>query len=148
MDIRLSAHGAYHHQYHIVWIPKYRRKVLKGDLKTYVEEHLGDVQQYHPEVEIQQHSVQADHIHLVAVIPPKYSVSSIVGKIKANTSRDIRQRFEHLRQIYKRNVFWSPGFFSSTVGIDEEVIKRYVRFQEKVDKGQLQFDFFTQVPRA
>ena len=148
MDIRLSAHGAYHHQYHIVWIPKYRRKVLRGDVKAYVEKHLYDVQKYHPEVEVQEHSVQVDHVHLVTVIPPKYSVSNIVGKIKANTSREIRQWFENVRRIYRQNVFWSPGFFSSTVGIDEEVIKRYVRFQEKVDRGQLQLDLFTQVPRA
>ena len=148
MDIRLSAHGAYHHQYHIVWIPKYRRKVLRGDVKAYVEKHLYDVQKHHPEVEVQEHSVQVDHVHLVTVIPPKYSVSSIVGKIKANTSREIRQWFENVRRIYRQNVFWSPGFFSSTVGIDEEVIKRYVRFQEKVDRGQLQLDLFTQVPRA
>ena len=131
-----------------MWIPKYRRKVLRGDLKGYVEEHLYDVQEYHPEVEVQEHSVQVDHVHLVTIIPPKYSVSSIVGKIKANTSREIRQRFEDVRRIYRPHVFWSPGFFSSTVGIDEEVIKRYVRFQEKVDREQLQLNLFTQVPRA
>jgi len=148
MDIRLSAHGAYHHQYHLVWIPKYRRKVLTGEVKTYVEQHLDDVVEYHPEVEIQEHSVQADHVHVVAVIPPKYAVSMIVGKIKANTSREIRQRFEPVRRIYRRNVFWSPGFFSSTVGVDEEVIKRYVRFQDRLDRGQLQLDLFSQVPRA
>jgi putative transposase len=79
MDIRFSAHGAYHHQYHLVWIPKYRRRVLTDEVKAYVEQHLRDIEKYHPEVEIQEHSVQADHVHMVAVIPPKYSVSSIVG---------------------------------------------------------------------
>jgi putative transposase len=138
MEIRLSAHGAYHHQYHIVWIPKYRKKILKGELKEYIEEKIFEIQEYHPEIEIEEYNIQEDHIHLVIVIPPKYSVSQIVGRIKANTSRKIRKRFEWIKKIYWRNVFWSPGFFSSTVGIDEEMIKRYVEFQEKIDKGQKQ----------
>ena len=143
MEIRLSAHGAYHHQYHLVWIPKYRRRVLKGALKDFLTKQLGDIREYHPEVEVEQVSIQSDHVHLVAVIPPKYAVSAVVGKIKANTSREIRQRFPEIKKVYWRNEFWSVGFFSSTVGIDEAVIKRYVEFQEKVDKGQLtlQLDF-------
>ncbi len=143
MEIRLSAHGAYHHQYHLVWIPKYRRRVLKGALKDCLTKKLGDIREYHPEVEVEQVSIQSDHVHLVAVIPPKYAVSAVVGKIKANTSREIRQRFPEIKKVYWRNEFWSVGFFSSTVSIDEAVIKRYVKFQEKVDTGQLklQLDF-------
>lgn len=152
MEIRLSAHGAYHHQYHLVWIPKYRRRVLKGALKDFLTKKLGDIREYHPEVEVEQVSIQSDHVHLVAVIPPKYAVSAVVGKIKANTSREIRQRFPEIKKVYWRNEFWSVGFFSSTVGIDEAVIKRYVEFQEKVDKGQLtlqlDFGFVSPVPRA
>src|SRR5664279_4138663 len=68
---------------------------------------------------------------------PRYSVSEIVGKIKANTSREVRKQFGWVKKMYWRNEFWSPGFFSSTVGIDEEVIKRYVEFQERVDKGKM-----------
>ena len=137
MQIRLSAHGAYHHQYHLVWIPKYRKRVLKGDLTAFLTVRLGEIHTYHPDVDVEQVSIQADHVHLVAVIPPKYAVSAIVGKIKANTSREIRRRFPWVKKLYWRNEFWSEGFFSSTVGIDEAVIKRYVEFQEKVDKGQL-----------
>ena len=141
MEIRLSAHGAYHHQYHIVWIPKYRKKILRGDLKRYIESHLLDIQSYHPDVEIEKYSIQRDHVHLVAIVPPRYSVSSIVGKIKANTSREIRKEFPEIKKIYWRNEFWSPGFFSSTVGINEDVIKRYIEYQEKADKGQVQLKF-------
>ena len=148
MKIRLSGHGAYHHQYHVVWIPKYRKKILKGELKQYIEKRLFDIQTYHPEVEIEKYSIQLDHVHLLIIIPPKYSVSQIVGKIKANTSRELREKFDWVKKVYRRNVFWSPGFFSSTVGINEEIIKRYVEFQEKVDKGQLQLSFDFKVPRA
>ena len=141
MEIRFSSHGAYHHQYHIVWIPKYRKKVLKGELKQFVEQRLFEVQKNHPEVEIEKFSIQDDQVHLVSVIPPKYSVSSMVGKIKANTSREIRKEFPWLKKVSWGSEFWSPGFFSSTVGINEEVIKRYVEFQEKVDTGKLQLEF-------
>ena len=86
-------------------------------------------------------SLQGDAVHFVIVIPPQYAVSAIVGKIKANTSREIRTRFPWIKKIYWRNELWSVGFFSSTVGINEDVIKRYVEFQEKVDTGKLQLDF-------
>ena len=148
MEIRLSAHGAYHHEYHVVWIPKYRKKILKGEVKAFVEEHIFDIQGYHPDIEIERYSVQSDHVHLIVIIPPKYSVSRIIGKIKANTSRELRHRIEQVRKIYQGNEFWSPGFFSSTVGINEETIKRYVSFQEKLDKGQLHLNFNSKVPRA
>lgn len=141
MEIRQSAHGAYHHQYHIVWIPKYRKRILKGDLKQFVEQRLRDISTYHPEVEIEKYSIQLDHVHLIIVIPPKYAVSAIVGKIKANTSRAIRKEFEWIKKIYWQNEFWSPGFFSSTVGINEAIIQRYVEFQEKIDKEQLKLGF-------
>ena len=142
MEIRLSAHGAYYHQYHIVWIPKYRKKILKGELKEYIAKKLFDIQKYRPEVVIEKYNIQEDHVHLIVVIPPKYSVSQIVGKIKANTSRDIRKRFDWIKKIYWKNVFWSPVFFSSTVGINEEAIKKNVEFQEKMDKGHKQLSLW------
>ena len=148
MEIRYSAHGAYHHQYHIVWIPKYRKRVLKGDLKRFIEEHLFEIQNYHPDIEIEKYSIREDHVHLIIIIPPRYSVSGIVGKIKSNTSREVRKRFNWIKKTYWRDEFWSRGFFSSTVGINEEVIRRYVEFQEKIDKGQMQLSFDFGVPRA
>ena len=128
MEIRLSAHGAYHHEYHIVWIPKYRKRILKGEVRDLVEKHIFDIQRYHPDIEIERYSVQIDHVHLIIIIPPKYSVSRMIGKIKANTSRELRDRIEEVRKIYCGNQSWSPEFFSSTVGINEEAIKRYVEF--------------------
>lgn len=141
MEIRFSAHGAYHHQSHVVWIPKYRKKMLTGELKAYLEKGLLTIRQFPPDVEIEKFSIQADHVHLIIVIPPKSAVSAIIGKLKANTSRDVRTRFPGLKKIYGRKEFWSVGFFSSTVGINEDVIKRYVDFQEKIDKGQVQLTF-------
>ena len=141
MKSKLSAHGAYHHQYHVVWIPKYRQKVLKGERKQSLEKGLCDIERFHPDIAIETLSIQVDQIHLVIVIPPKYAVSAMVGKIKAHTSRAMRQRFPWIKKIDWRNALWSVGFFSSTVGVNEDVIKRYVEFQEKVDTGKLQLDF-------
>jgi len=140
MEIRYSAQGTYHHQYHVVWIPKYRKEILVGEIKEYLEKGLKEIEEYHPEVEVEKFNIQKDHVHMVIIIPPKYSVSSIVEKIKANTSREIRKRID-LKSVYWGKTFWSVGFFSSTVGIDGEVIKKYVEFQGNIDKEQLHIDF-------
>jgi putative transposase len=91
-------------------------------------------------MDIETWSIQVDHSHLVSVMPPAYAVSAIVGKSKAHTSRESRQRFPWIKQIDGRNAFWSVGFFSSTVGVNADVMKRYVEFQEQVDTGKLQLD--------
>lgn len=75
------------------------------------------------------------------VIPQKYAVSCIVGKLKGNLSRQLRLRYPELKQTYWEVVLWSPGFFSSTVGLNEAVNWRYVDHQERVDKGQMQLEF-------
>jgi putative transposase len=141
MEVRLSAHGAYQHQYHVVWTPKYRRRILRGAIKIFVQEQLPQIQPYHPDVTVQQWSVQIDHIHVVMVIPPKYAVSSIVGKMKANLSRQLRLRYPELKRTYWGAVLWSPGFFSFPVGLNEAVIRRYVDHQERVGKGHMQLTF-------
>lgn len=138
MEIKLSAHGCYRHQYHIVWIPKYRKKILKKEIKAYVDKGINEFMLYYPDVKMIQWNIQIDHVHLIADIPPKYSVSEILGKLKANTSRKIRKDFEWIRKLYTKGAFWSPGFFSSTVGLNEKQIARYVEFQEKIDKGSYQ----------
>ena len=140
MKVKLNAHGSYRHQYHIVWIPKYRYKVLKSGVKTYVSRGIEEIVKYHPEIEIIKYNIQIDHVHLIIDIPPKLTVSTVVGKIKQNSSRKIRERFEWLGKVYKPGVFWSPGYFSSTVGLNEAEIANYVEFQEKVDLNQYEVE--------
>ncbi len=141
MEVRLRAHGAYQHQYPGVWIPKYRRRILREAIKLFVPEHLPQIQHDHPDVDIQQWSVQIDHIHVVMGIPPKYAVSSFEDKMKANVSRQHRLRYPELKRTYWGAMLWSPGFFSSTVELNEAVIWRYVAHQEQVDKGRIQLEF-------
>ncbi len=124
MEVRFRAHGAYQHQYHGVWIPQYRRPILREAIKCLVQEHLPQIHHSHPDVDVQQWSVQVDHIHVVMVIPPKYAVSSIVGKMKAKLSRQLHLRYPELKRTYWGAVRWSRGFFISPVGLNEAVIRR------------------------
>ena len=80
-----------------------------------------------------------DHVHLIMTIPPKYSPSKVIANTKARSAGMLRKRFHWLKQVYwQENIVWSPGFFYSTVGVDEKVIKQYVKYQGKKDLGQLQ----------
>ena len=96
-----------------------------------------------PGCEILQYNIQRDHIHVVMVIPPKYAVSEVMQRIKGSTSRMLRQRYDWLKKVYwaEEGVVWSPGYFVSTVGIDEKVIINYVKWQERQDSGQAKFEF-------
>ncbi len=89
-----------------------------------VEKHLEEIQKHHPDIGIEKCSVHKDHVHLIIVIPLKYPVSEIIGKIRASTSREMRGRFAWVKKVHWHNGFWSQGSFSSTVGINEEVIKK------------------------
>jgi putative transposase len=94
-----------------------------------------------PGCEILKLNIQPDHIHMVIIIPPKYSVSSVVGKMKGMTSSKLRKKFDWLNKRYWReNVVWSPGYFVSTIGIKEEKILKYVEYQERQDSGQAKLE--------
>ncbi len=136
MKTRVQAHVCYRVQYHIVWIPKYRYKVLGGGVGKYCDKVIRTVViKEYPDVVIKQLKVMEDHVHLVVVIPPKYAISQVVGKMKGTSSRLLRRKFDHQRNTQK--ALWSIGYFVSTIGIDEEKIKKYIEHQEKQDKGQL-----------
>lgn len=92
-----------------------------------------------PGVEIETVGMEEDHIHLVMVVPPKYGVSNVVGKTKQFTAAKLREKFPWIKKVYwKEEVVWSPGYFVSTVGLDEEEIKKYVEWQGCQDSGQIQ----------
>ncbi len=142
MEVRRSAHGVYRTQYHIVWIPKYRRRILNPGVGGYLRKLLSRVLRGMPGCEVIELSVLVDHIHMVMVIPPKYAVSSVVGRMKGQTASWLRKKFLWLEKVYwKENVVWSPGYFVSTVGVDEETIRAYVKWQARQDSGQAKLEF-------
>jgi len=90
-----------------------------------------------PGVEIETIGFDEDHLHMVMIIPPKYSISHVMGKLKGQSSSRMRKKFKWLSKVYwLENVTWSPGYFVSSVGVDEETIKRYVEYQGRQDSGQ------------
>ena len=141
MEIRLSGHSAYHTEYHIVWIPKYRYHVLNPGVKAYLVKLFPKVMAELPGCEIVKYSIQSDHIHMVMIIPPKYAVSAVVGKIKGMTSSQLRKKFGWMKLRYSReNVVWSPGYFVSTIGVERERILKYVEYQGRQDSGQAELE--------
>ncbi len=143
MRLIKSAHTVYRTQYHIAWIARFRRKILnKKGVREYLETKLREVRKYYPDWEYIAVGIDVDHVHLHMVIPPKYSVSMAVETLKKNTSRHLSKKFRFLKDIYWDNEgIWSKGFFVSTVGTDEAVIRKYVERQEKEDTGQTKFEF-------
>ena len=141
MEVRLSGHGIYRTEYHIVWIPKYHYHVLNPGVKAYLVKLFPKVMAELPGCEIAKYSIESDHIHMVMIIPPKYAVSAVVGKIKGMTSSQLRKKFGWMKLRYSReNVVWSPGYFVSTVGVERERILKYVEYQGRQDSGQAKLE--------
>ena len=141
METRLSGHGVYRTEYHVIWIPKYRRRILNPGVKAYINKLFPKVLKGMPGCEIQEQNIQVDHIHLLMVIPPKYAVSEVIGQMKQYTASRLRKKFAWLERVYwKEQVVWSPGYFVSTVGLDEKQITEYVKWQSHQDSGQASLD--------
>ena len=121
----------------MVWIPRYRYKVLVKGVDEYLLKKMDEIRKNYPEIEYVQRNIQPDHIHLVLSFPPKYSIAKVVQIIKSNTGKAMWEKFDFLRKrYYGRGGIWSAGYFVSTVGLDEKLIEKYVRYQEKEDLGQ------------
>ena len=124
----------WHCQYHIVWVPKYRFRVLQGAIAEEVatcvrifSEQLG--------CEIIEMSVQVDHVHLLVMVPPKVAVSGFVGTIKGRTAIRVLNKFRKLKEKpYWGNHLWARGYCVDTVGLDSEMIQKYVKYQEVKEK--------------
>jgi putative transposase len=138
MEYIKSAHSIYRLQYHVVWVCKYRRRILNPGVSTYLRRVLPELSQNIPGVTIETIGFDGDHVHMVMVIPPKFSIAAVMAKLKSQSASRMRKAFKFLEKMYwKENVVWSPGYFVSSVGIDENTIKKYVEFQGRQDSGQL-----------
>ncbi len=134
------SHVLWHCQYHIVWVPKYRYRILKDKvgfevsktIRVYTER-LG--------CEIVEMNVQADHVHLLVKVPPKVSISKLLGTVKGKTALQIFKQFPYLKmKPYWGNHFWAKGYCVDTVGVDADMIVKYVKYQEKMERN-LELDF-------
>ena len=143
MRLIKSAHSVYRTQYHIVWVTRYRRKILTPGIGAYLRMKIKEVRKYYEDWYFEEIGIDKDHVHVYMIIPPKYSVSKVVETIKKNTSRELKGKFsDFLSKVYwDGGGIWSRGYFVSTVGINEEIIRRYVEMQGKEDAGQAKLEF-------
>ena len=140
-DIDTIAHTKWDYKYHVVFIPKCRRKALFAQLRK----HLGDVFRTlteQKESKIVEGHLMPDHVHMLISIPPKYSVAQIIGYIKGKSAIHIARVYIGQRKNFTGQHFWARGYFVSTVGADEELIKSYIRHQEAEDKRIEQMRLF------
>ena len=128
-EYRQSAHAVYDIKYHLIWITKYRYKMLRGRVAERARELIRQICQAR-EVVIIRGAVSPDHIHVLVSAPPQLSPSKLVQYIKGRTSRRLQEEFEELRKRYWGQHLWGRGYFCATVGaVDEETIKRYIESQ-------------------
>ena len=127
------AHTRWMCKYHIVFTPKYRRLIIYKQIKKDIQQIIKDLCKWKG-VEIIEGSMMPDHIHLLVSIPPKMSVSSFLGYLKGKSAMMIFDRHANLKYKFGNRHFWCKGYYVSTVGINEETIRKYIREQEDTDK--------------
>ena len=131
---RRLSHTLWHCQYHVVWVPKYRYRILTGSVRQAAEDGVQAICG-HAGCEVVELNVQPDHVHLVLMIPPKVAVSDLLGRLKGQTSIKMFHQFRHLKKKpYWGNHFWTKGYCVDTVGLDADMIRKYVRYQEQKEK--------------
>lgn len=127
------AHTKWLCKYHIIFVPKYRRKIIYKKLREDIKEIIKDLCKWKG-VKIIEGHMMPDHIHLLVSIPPKMSISSFMGYLKGKSAMMIFERHSNLKYKFGRRNFWATGYYVSTVGLNEATIAKYIREQEKQDQ--------------
>ena len=140
-DVSSLKHSRWECKYHVVWIPKYRRKSLYGQLRKYLGEIFKDLAR-NRESEVLEGHMMPDHVHMLISIPPKYSVAQVVGYIKGKRAIQIARNFLGRRRNFTGEQFWARGYHVSTVGRDEATVREYIKAQEAEDRRLEQFSLF------
>lgn len=129
MRIKSLNHSVYRHLYHIVWGTKYRRKFLKEYVKRELIQSFKNTTEKYPTLQIEIANVDNDHVHLQLEIPPNISVAKAVQVLKQNSSIHLKKRYKFINRMYLENSIWGVGYFSSTVGLNEEQVRKYIEYQ-------------------
>lgn len=141
MEFRKQSNCIYHCNYHIVLVTKYRRKIFNNGIHKYMNTQLLKLNRIYPDIDLLEINHDEDHIHILVSIPPKRSVGSVVRILKSNTARDLKKKFSFLKEVYwGTDSIWSGGYFVSTVGANEKVIRKYIENQGKEDSGQAKLE--------
>ena len=134
-------HSRWECKYHVVWIPKCRRKVLFGQLRQYLGQIFRELAR-NRESEILEGHLMPDHVHILIAIPPKYSVAQVIGFIKGKSAIHIARNYLGHRRNFTGQQFWARGYHVSTVGRDEKAVREYIKAQEKEDRRLDQLNLF------
>ena len=127
------AHTRWECKYHVVWIPKYRKKKLFGELRKELGPVLRELAT-HKQCEILEGKLMIDHVHMLIAIPPKYAVSQVVGYLKGKSAIHIARNYGGRQRNFTGEHFWARGYYVSTVGIDEVIIRQYIHQQDAEDR--------------
>jgi putative transposase len=141
-DSESLRHTRWECKYHLVWIPKYRRKALYEPLRRYLGEVFRDLAMQKESKGLEGH-LMPDHVHMLVSIPPKYAVSQVVGFLKGKSAIHIARNYAGRRKSFAGQHFWARGYYVSTVGADEEAIRQYIRRQEEEDRRLDQLRMFS-----
>jgi putative transposase len=136
---RSLSHTVWECKYHIVWVPKKRRKIIFGKLRQELRIILKRLCQYKG-VEVVEGTMCIDHIHVCLAIPPKYSVSTIVGYLKGKSAMILFEKYSRLKKNFRGHSFWARGYYVSTVGLDEAKIRKYIKNQEINESVEDKYD--------
>ena len=140
-DLQSLSHTVWDCKYHVVWIPKCRRKVLYGQLRKYLGQVLRELAMQ-KECKVVEGHLMGDHVHMLISIPPKYAVAQVVGFIKGKSAIHIARTYGGHRKNFVGQNFWARGYYVSTVGRDEESVREYIRGQEEEDRRLDQLNMF------
>lgn len=142
MQLTHLSHCVYHCNYHIVITTKYRKSIFNQGVFSYFDIKLAEITEHYPQIKFNKVNHDKDHIHLLVSIPPTTSVGKVVGIIKQNTAKGLKKKFSFIKEMYwGTESVWSGGYFVSTVGINETMIKQYIKQQGKKDSGQIRLGF-------
>ncbi|HPA84932.1 MAG TPA: IS200/IS605 family transposase [Deltaproteobacteria bacterium] len=140
-EVSLS-HTRWECKNHIVWIPKYRKKVMYHQLRNHLGEVIRNLAR-HKESEVIEGHLMPDHIHMLISIPPKYSVSQVIGYMKGKSAIHIARSYLGRRKNFTGQHFWARGYYVSTVGLDEDMVRSYIKKQEQEDQRLEQLNIFS-----
>ncbi len=136
---RSLSHTVWECKYHIVWVPKKRRKIIYGKLRNELRTIVKRLCKY-KSVEVIAGSMCIDHIYICLAIPPKYSVSTIVGYLKGKSAMIMFEKYSRLKRNFRGHSFWARGYYVSTVGLDEAKIRKYIKNQEVNESVEDEYD--------
>lgn len=123
------SHTVWECKYHVVWVPKRRRKVIYGKLRTELRTILQKLCKYKG-IEVIEGTLCADHVHMCLAIPPKYAVSTIVGYLKGKSAMIMFEKYSRVKRNFKGHSFWARGYYVNTVGLDEAKVRKYIKDQD------------------